>query len=511
MIFSSILFDPPLARPMHVSDPADFFTDLHLDQIVDAITADFTEYDLKTFFYTPLKRIDSIQYRQEVMRDLEDGALLAHIEDFAKSMRRMREYMARSESIDYAYQVQRYFLDAVHVYCDSVENLSKNLLEADLRARGLLLLRDYLRAYTESVDFRLLVAETRKLEALIVGITYTLEITGLKITVSRYNAEPDYGAEVLHTFDKFRQGGAAEYTFTWPGGVRMSHVEEAILERVARLYPYVFASLKDYCERHQTFLDETLRTFDREIHFYVACVRHMGIFKSAGLSVCYPMMSEVSKETYGCDVFDAALATRIAKDKRKGIVCNDFELKGEERILVITGANQGGKTTFARAFGQLHYLSLLGCPVAAKVARVHLFDRLFTHFEREEDLQTLAGKLELDLRRIHRILQEATGRSILIMNECFSSTTIADALFLSREVLTQIIRRDMICVTVTFFDELASFAPKIVSMVAAVDEGNQTERTFKIVRKTADGRAYAASIARKYRLTGEDLRRRLSP
>ena len=177
---------------------------------------------------------------------------------------------------------------------------------------------------------------------------------------------------------------------------------------------------------------------------------------------------------------------------------------------MISGPNQGGKTTFARTIGQLHHLARIGVPVPGERLRLPLVDRVFTHFERLEQVEDLASKLEDDLRRIHAILEEATSASILIMNESFSSTTVGDQLFIGQRVLRQIVGLGLLCVVVTFLTELVELDPAIVSMVSTIDPDDAARRTFEIVRRPADGLAYALAIAEKHRLTYPALTTRLA-
>lgn len=511
MTFRSILFETTedSVKDESVEQPA-FFADLNLAQVIDAITTRKKEYNLKPFFYTPLSDVETIGYRHQVMQDMEDASLMAQINTFAEKMIYIRRYLALVEKLDFHYHKRGWFLEAALVYCDAVTELARHLNQADLESRGLLALREYVTRYVQSPEFKSLMNDAHRVKGGLSNVKYSVIIQIGKFKVRRYEGETDYSVEVEKTFEKFKQGAVKDYRLDLDRRSGMNHIEAQILDFVARLDPEPFAALDQFCANHPQFVDETIRVFDREIQFYIGYLEFIADIKHKALTFCYPQVSATSREVYDYDGFDLALAnTLLYADKP--VICNDFFLQEPERIIVVTGPNQGGKTTFARTFGQLHYLARLGCPVPGREARLFLFDQIFTHFEREEDIRNLRGKLQDDLVRIHDILAHATPNSILIVNEMFASTTLQDAVFLSKEILARVMELDLLCVWVTFIDELSTLSEKTISMVSTVVPENPALRTFKIVRKTADGLAYALSIAEKHRLTYAQIKERIKP
>ncbi|MGI0067589.1 MAG: MutS-related protein, partial [Thermoplasmata archaeon] len=484
------------------------FTDLNLNPWIEALVQGREEYDLAEFLRQPLPTIPGVLYRQEVFQDLEIAPVRELFDAFASAMKTTRLDLGRSERVAPGDQSARWFADAVAVYCDAVHSLSENLGRLEVRSHGLRQFAEFLAGYVTSEPFRRISEEVHRVQRGLEDSPYELLLDGSRITVRKFAGEPDYSAEIEATFARFQGGPAKDYRAAHHDDLYMNHIELAIQERVAAQYPEVFAHLRAVPTRCAGFIDPTVRRFERELQLYLAYLDHIRPLRAAGLPFCYPTLRADSLEVHAHGTFDLVLAKRIVQELGR-VVLNDIDLRAPERILVVSGPNQGGKSTFARMFGQIHYLASLGLAVPARAAELVLPDRIYTLFERAEHIENLRGKLQDELVRLHEILENATGRSVVVLNETFTTTTVSDARFLGAEILERIRARGSIAVYVTFIDELSEVSEATVSMVSSVSPTDSSVRTFEIQRRPADGRAYARAIAEKHGLTYPRLKERI--
>ena len=510
--FASILFgadEPPRALP--AEELAAVFHDLHLDGIVAAATEGRDQYDLVGFYGRLLPSVAAVRFRQEVLRDMEGAAVRAAIDAFAGAMRRVRALESQGAKLSHPLQRAWYRLESTFEYTAAVGALAEALTDDRVASGGLRGFRDFLRAYLGSTAFRDLAGVSRSISEALARVRYGVFVRKLRVSVEPLQGERDYSAAVAATFERFRQGATtgprAAPRDLYP---EVNHVEEQILDRVVLLFPDVFRRLVDFERRYRTFVHPAVERFDREVQFYVGYLFAIAPLRESGRAFCYPDVSELSKSERANDTFDLALALQLRRGGAT-VVPNDFALEGPERVLVVSGPNQGGKTTFARTFGQLHFLAALGLPVPGDGVRLALADHVFPHFEREEHIEDLRGKLMDELVRIREIFERATTRSVVVLNESFATTTVDDAERLGTRVLEEILRRDLVAVYVTFLDELSRLGPGTVSMVSTVAPDDASRRTFRVVRQRADGRAYAAAVANRYGLSAERVRERIRP
>jgi hypothetical protein len=477
-----------------------FAIDLNLDQIFAAVNAGREQLDLASVFYAPLGQLDDVTYRHEVLADLERPPVRAEIREFGRGMRQSREILTQARSLRSHWQQERLFVDAVSAYSGAVISLATALSELRPCSRGMRAFAEYLSAYRSSRDFTALADEAVEVVTKLRTVRYALNVTGTRVTVTGYRDEPDYAREIETFFAKFSGGPATAHSAPLPNRLNMNEVEAEVLELVARLNPGPFGAMHDYFRRHQGFLDGAVSAFYRDSQFYLAYLEYIEPLREAGLPFCYPHLSVSPGRVRAIEAFDLALAAKVAL-RPSPIVTNNFDLGPDKRVLVITGPNNGGKTTFARAFGQLHYLASLGLPVPAREADLVLADVVLTSFAQAERLGTGRSHLEEELVHLHGVIEQASPRSVVVLNESFSSTTLRDAALLGRAVLAQLLARGSLCAFVTFVDELATGSEATISMVAAVHPDDPALRTYKILPRPPGGLAYAAALAERYGLT----------
>ncbi|SNS19343.1 MutS domain V [Humidesulfovibrio mexicanus] len=504
----SILYPNVQAVPLEEPRESESFHDLGLDALEVALVKGRARYRLHEYFRRSLGDIETIRFRQDVMRDMEREAVSSAFRTFSERFNAVRLALERIGKMANALQKDRLFLDAVADYCGGVLELAERLARAGCASAGMARLTAYLNGYAASEAFVAMHDDARRIRMALERIRYCVQ-TGHYIVVRNAAGQPDLTREVEATFAIFRPFGPQhKYEFTFSDFVEVNHIEASILALVAANNPREFRDAAEFRAGHEEFLDAGIANVEREAQFCLAYGDLVAGVPGEDTPFCYPVMTASPDGSRCLQTFDLALARKL-KAEGGTPVCNDFLLQGGERMLVVTGPNQGGKTTYARTVGQIHHLASLGMPVPGREARLCVFDRIFTHFEREENLDTLHGKLQDDLVRVHAILKAATPGSLVIINEIFASTTFRDALTLSGRIAATLLNLDVRCVWVTFIEELAELGEKAVSMVSTVEPDNPAQRTYRIVRRRPDGLAYAVSIAEKYGLTYTRIKERL--
>lgn len=193
------------------------------------------------------------------------------------------------------------------------------------------------------------------------------------------------------------------------------------------------------------------RNLQIELAFYLGCMNLHGTLAGKGEPLCFPS-PEASPEK--CLSFRGLYDPCLSLSVSGRVVGNKIAADGKKLIL-ITGANQGGKTTFLRSLGQAQLMMQCGMFVAAETFRASLCTALFTHFKREEDSSLKSGKLDEELARMSGIIDHLTPWSIVLMNESFAATNEREGSEIARQVIVPLLEERIRIVCVTHLYDLA--------------------------------------------------------
>jgi hypothetical protein len=223
-----------------------------------------------------------------------------------------------------------------------------------------------------------------------------------------------------------------------------------------------------------------LRVLRTELAFYVAALNLHDALAAASRPVCFPEPVPAAERALACaGLRDAALCLEL-----DGPVYGNTLTADGRTLVVVTGANRGGKSTFLRSVGLAQLLMQAGLFVTADSFRASVADGIFTHYLREEDAGMHHGKLDEELARMSGIVDQVRPGSLLLCNESFSSTNEREGSQIAREIVRALRQAGVRVVFVTHLFDLAhswSEAGDDQLLFLRAPRATDGQRTFQLV------------------------------
>jgi hypothetical protein len=188
-----------------------------------------------------------------------------------------------------------------------------------------------------------------------------------------------------------------------------------------------------------------------ELAFYVGCLNLHEQLVRKGQPTCFPLpVATEERRLRFRGVYDVCLA--LSMDRH--VIGNDANADGRD-LVIVTGANQGGKSTFLRSLGVTQLMMQSGMFAPADSFCSSIRDGLFTHYKREEDPRMKSGKLDEELSRMSDIVDHITSHSMILFNESFAATNEREGSEIARQIVSALLDKQVKIVYVTHLYELA--------------------------------------------------------
>lgn len=217
-----------------------------------------------------------------------------------------------------------------------------------------------------------------------------------------------------------------------------------------------------------------------ELAFYVGCLNLYEKLSDKGQQLCFPVPLDINKRSHSFKgLYDVCLALII----NNKVVGNDVNADGKE-LAIITGANQGGKSTFLRSIGQVQLMMECGMFVPAEYFCANICNGVFTHYKREEDTSMKSGKLDEELARMSNMASQLRRNSMVLFNESFAATNEREGSEIGRQIVSALLEKHIKAFYVTHLYELAhGFYKQRMSDTIYLRAERQADghRTFKLL------------------------------
>ncbi len=297
----------------------------------------------------------------------------------------------------------------------------------------------------------------------------------------------------------------------------------------------LFRELKEINAEYISHLDSAVRayfkrstedilTFESQMSFYIGAKKLIEAARARGLEMCRPKYLPMeNREMHAKGIFDLSFYIQMVGSDPMGslknkIVTNSCDFDSDGRFYVLTGANNGGKTTYTRAIGIIQVFAQAGLYVPCVECEISPVDFIYTHFPKEEEVGLNTSRFTQECKQFKETIDTATRYSMLLLNESIQSTTPTECVYIATE-LTKIFR----CIGVrgvyaTHLLELARSLDKLnsevegdtklVSLITTVDSSDGDRRLYRIERAEPQEFGYARSIYEKFGVSFEEVKKR---
>jgi DNA mismatch repair ATPase MutS len=216
-----------------------------------------------------------------------------------------------------------------------------------------------------------------------------------------------------------------------------------------------------------------------ELAFYVGCLNLAGTLTARATPVCFPEPASPEEHRHSAaGLYDVCLALNLGRPATGNTLGAD-----NKSLVIITGANQGGKSTFLRSIGLAQLMMQCGLFVPADTFQASICGRILTHYKREEDVKMKSGKFDEELSRMSAIVDDIVPRSLVLLNESFAATNEREGSDIARQIVIALIEHDVRVFFVTHMYELAhcfEARDKPGLLLLRAERREDGARTFKI-------------------------------
>lgn len=494
-------------KPIGVLNP-EVFEDLKLKELLTELFSVRTADSLwETLKFTCSS--EDIRLRQQVFEDLENSEIIlyfSNLSDILFEIEKFREVF--NKKYDEGKKTIN-FLSLMSYYI----SFFNEVLAAPYKYIKAEIINDFIDEFKEIVnsdifiafetDYKSIKDKIKKMEPMQVDVTVE---NGRKVSIRLSEAqEPSMTTKLRKIAAKIGIEVAENESS------RLIETSSDFSYGIEKLYPNLFNDLINFLGKYESFFDERILEYKKQLLFYI----NMNVFykklENSGIPLCLPTITH-KKQIYMRNAYDITLLVK----QKNGIVPNEVDFTAESGFYILTGANGGGKTTYIRTVGVCQILFLAGGYLPAESGKIYTFNNIFTHFPVDEKFENM-GRLKEETKRLDDISNTCDENSIILLNETFSSTNEELSLKISMEYIEKLCKKGVFGVFVTHQHQIAEFAEelnqnqevktKTNSLSTEIDKDKDNIRTYKIVKKR-EMKSYAFDIFKKYGLTKPQLESR---